>query len=380
VTLIYSCDSHVVEPAALFAGLADRFGERAPVVVHEWKGQPGTFLAWPKHGFAQPIGRLGIAGHRLDQPETQQMIQQGWEGLNPGMRDPAARLKEQDVDGVAGEVLYPSINMFTFGMPDHEIVQIIFQRHNDWLRDFCSAAPERLIAVALIPLPEIEASIAELQRAAKAGMRAIGIACTAPAGKPYSDPLYEPFWSAAEEIGLPVSMHIFCGGELGMGLPRDWDPIVAYTLAHAAIWNTVSTLITSGVPERHPGLRFICAEWETGWLAHVLKRFDHATYRSRQSASADLKLQPSDYFRRQFYATFEDDNIGVETRHDIGVERLMWGNDYPHHDSVWPHSQQILAEVMAGVPDDERDAMVWRNVQQLYSIDAARLPLAVAQA
>ncbi len=163
-----------------------------------------------------------------------------------------------------------------------------------------------------------------------------------------------------------------------MGAPAHWNEIVYYTLAHAAIWKTVSDIVTSGVCERRPRLRFICAEWETGWLGHTLQRWDHATYRAPNLASPDLTMQPSEYFRRQFYATFEDDEIGVQTRHFIGVKNLLWGNDYPHHDSIWPRSREILARIMAGVPDDEREAMVWGNVRELYAIDESKLPVAAA--
>lgn len=377
MTIYYSCDSHVVEPPEVYAGLEERFGERGPRIVRNPEGREGVFLSWPTQNRTIPVGRLGIAGHSLDDPATHERIKRGWDGMNPGVRDPVARLTEQKQDGIVGEVMYPSLNMFTFSIPDRDVVHAVFRNHNDWIHNYCSTAPERLIGVACLPLPDIEESIAELQRMAKLGIRGVAIPCTAPVDKPYSDPLYEPFWSAAEEAGLPITMHIFCGGEWNMSLPQYWDPIVAYTLSHAAIWNTVSNLITSGVAEHHPRLRFICAEWETGWLAHVLKRFDHAVYRSRQSASPDLKLLPSDYFKRQFYATFEDDDIGVETRHGIGVKRLLWGNDYPHHDSIWPRSQEILSEIMRGVPDDEREAMVWGNVRELYAIDESKLPVSV---
>ena len=376
MTIYYSCDSHVVEAPEVYDGLAERFGDRAPRVVKDLPGREGVFLYWPKLNRPIPVGRLGIAGNRLDDPKTHERIKRGWDGMNPGVRDPVARLSEQATDGIVGEVMYPSLNMFTFSVPDREVAQAVFQRHNDWIRDYCSTAPERLIGVACIPLPDVDAAIAELQRVAKMGIRGIAIPCTAPIAKPYKDPVYEPFWQAAEEAGLPITMHIFCGGEWNMSLPEYWDPIASYTLSHAAIWNTVSNLITSGVVERHPKLRFICAEWETGWLGHVLKRFDHAIYRSRADASPDLQMHGSEYFKRQFYATFEDDDIGVETRHSIGVKSLVWGNDYPHHDSIWPNSRRILSEIMAGVPDDERDAMVWKNVQQLYAIDEAKLPVA----
>lgn len=379
MTIYYSCDSHVVEPPEVFAGLEERFGERAPRVVNEIGGRKGTFLYWPKQKRPIPVGRFGIAGHRLDDPETQERILKGWDGMNPGVRDPDARLKEQEQDGIVGEVMYPSLNMLTFSIEDREVVQAVFRQHNDWILNYCSVAPERLIGVACLPLPDIDESIEELQRVAKMGIRGAAIPCTAPLDKPYSDPIYEPFWSAAEEVGLPLTMHIFCGATWDMTLPAHWGnaggAIVGYTLSHAAIWHTVSTLITSGVAHRHPKLRFVCAEWETGWLAHVLQRVDHATYRARAEASPDLEMEPSEYFRRQFYATFEDDEIGVRTRDLIGVENLVWGNDYPHHDSIWPHSMEILDEIMAGVPEEEVEKMVYGNVRELYDI---KLPAQIA--
>ena len=375
MTIYYSCDSHVVEAPEVFDGLEERFGERAPIVVNEFRGRKGTFLLWQKQNRPIPVGRFGIAGHRLDDPDTQERILKGWEGMNPGVRDPVARLKEQDQDGIVGEVMYPSINMLTFSIDDREVVQAVFQRHNDWIRDYCSHSPERLIGVACMPLPDVDEAVAELERVAKMGIRGVAIPCTAPPDKLYSDPAYEPFWSAAEDAGLPITMHIFCGSTWPMNLPAHWDPIVSYTLSHAAIWETVSNLITSGVVHRHPKLRFVCAEWETGWLAHTLTRMDHATYRSRSAASPDLDMEPSEYFRRNFYATFEDDAVGVQTRHLIGVDNLLWGNDYPHHDSIWPHSMEVLDRIMAGVPQDERERMTSRGVIDLYNI---KLPAEVA--
>jgi predicted TIM-barrel fold metal-dependent hydrolase len=379
----YSCDSHVVEPPEVYAGLVDRFGERAPRVVHEMGGRPGTFLAWPKQNRIFPVGRFGIAGHRLDDPATHERIARGWEGMNPGVRDPVARLAEQEEDGIVGEVMYPSLNMLTFSIDDREVVQAVFERHNDWIADYCATAPERLIGVACLPLPEVDAAIAELRRAAAKGIRGVAIPCTAPPDRPYSDPSYEPFWAAAEEAGLPITMHIFCGATWEMGLAPHYNPISSYALSLAGIAWTVETLITSGVVERHPGLRFVMAEWETGWLAHWLQRLDHATYRSRQVASPDLKMEPSEYWRRNFYATFEDDEVGVRTRQFIGVERLLWGNDYPHHDSIWPRSRETLGRIMAGVPDDEVRQMTWDGVVQLYGIDTSKVPgaeLAAARA
>lgn len=374
--IVYSCDSHVVEGPEVFDGLVEKFGDRAPRVVDGWKGREGVYLAWPQIDFAMLVGRLGIAGANLNLPETKEKMQRGWDLINPGVKDPVARLNEQDTDGIVGEVMYPSINMLTYMVEDVEVVNAVFQRHNDWIRDYCSHSPERLIGVGCLTLRDVDAGIAELERCAKMGIKGVAIPCTAPKDKPYSDPYYEPFWTAAEEIGLPLTMHIFCGAEPGMGLPAEWDEVVSYTLAHSAAWNTISNLVTSGVCERHPGLKFVMAEWETGWIAHVLERWNHAYYRARAvDRTPELPMLPSEYFHRNFNVTFEDDAIGVQTRERIGVGNLLWGNDYPHHDAIWPNSRSILGEIMEGVPQADVDKMVWGNVQQLYNIDAKALPV-----
>ena len=375
----YSCDSHVVEPPEVFAGLDQRFGSRAPQIVKNIAGKRGTYITFGKAMFS--VGRLGIAGHRLDDPATHELIARGYEGLNPGVYDPVERLKVQEVDGIVGEVVYPGANMLAFAYPERDVVQALFSRYNDWLRDYCSHAPERLVGIACLPLPDIDAALKELERTAHMGFKGFAIPCSAPIDKPYSRPEYEPFWQAAEESGKPISMHIFCGSTLDMGLPAHWGTptagIVGYTMAHGAIVATMAQLICSGVAERHPRLKFVCSEFETGWLAHILQRLDHATYRAREEASPDLTMPPSAYFRRQFYATFEDDRLGVLTRHEIGVDNLIWGNDYPHHDSIWPHSQEVLERIFQGVPDEEKHKMTSTNVRELYDIT---LPLEVAAA
>ena len=143
--------------------------------------------------------------------------------------------------------------------------------------------------------------------------------------------------------------------------------------AHTTVANSMMDLIISGVVERFPRLKFVCAEYETGWVGHFKQRFDHAAYRTPHLLSPDLTMKPSEYFDRNFWVTFEDDEQGIATRHDIGVSNLLWGNDYPHHDSIWPNSMAILDEVFAEVPDDEQQAMVWDNVVDLYNIDTAKL-------
>jgi predicted TIM-barrel fold metal-dependent hydrolase len=373
----YSCDSHVVEAREVFEGLEDRFGTRAPRIERDFKGRRGDWLVLPDM-FPIPVGRLGIAGHRLDDPATDELIAQGYDGLNPGVRDPHRRLDEQDIDGIVGEVMYPSLNMFTFAIPDREVVSAVFERHNDWVLDYCSVAPERLIGIGCLGLPDVDIALAEMQRAATRGVRGFAIPAHVSPDRPYCHEDYDRFWAAAQDFGVPLTMHIFTGSSLDGGMPEHWGTpggtIKGYTMAQTTVINTMIDLICGGVCERFPGLKFVISEFETGWVAQTLQRLDHAAYRTPNFAVDYLTMKPSDYFRRQFHVTFEDDEAGILTRHMIGVDCLLWGNDYPHHDAIWPHSMKILDETMADVSDDERERMCFRNTVELYDIDVAALP------
>jgi predicted TIM-barrel fold metal-dependent hydrolase len=378
---LYSADSHIVEPAELFAALERRYGERAPRIVHDpdW----GDFMVAPgvtgREAFSArysgiPVGRLGVAGANLDDPETQQQIRMGYDGLRRGIVEPRERLRDQDADGVRLEVLYPSLFFRVFGLPDTEVVVEAFRRYNDWLASYMSEAPDRLIGLALIPMQDPSAASSELERALRLGFRGACIPSTAPGGRPYHDAVYDAVWACAEEAACPLSMHIFTGAHEGITGLQDLDAITSYASAATVIQITVTDLICQGVAHRFPDLKFVCAEWNTGWLAHWLERLDHAFYRSRGAASPDLDLKPSEYWRRQFYATFEDDRVGVLSRDMIGINTLMWANDFPHHDSIWPNSRRILDDIFAGVPEEDRYAMTLSNVAELYRLGADRDP------
>ncbi len=372
----YSCDSHVVEGREAFAGLEDRFGADAPRIVRDVGDKKGDFLVIGNRPV--PVGRLGIAGKRLDDPATDALIAQGYEGLNPGVLDPEQRLVEQDTDGICGEVMYPSLSMFTFALQDAKIKEAAFQLHNDWVLDYCSPNRDRLIGIGCLPVPDVDACVREVKRAGAKGVRGFSIPSHAPIDQSYADPMYDPLWALLQEMDLPVTMHIFTGTSFDCGLPPHWGTpggtVKGYTLSHTTVVNSVIDLIISGVVERFPRLKFVLAEFETGWVAHFKQRFDHACYRTPWELSDDLTLRPTEYFDRNFWVTFEDDIHGIQTRHDIGIDNLLWGNDYPHHDSIWPHSMKVLDEVLAGVPDDEKEKMVWSNVVDLYNIDVSKLP------
>ena len=179
-----SGNSHIVEPPEVFEGLYEKFGEKAPRIVED--AERGHLLRVGAR--TTLVGRFGIAGNRLDHPKTQELINQGYAGLRKGVFDPAERLKDQDIDGVDFEVVYPSMCMGVFGIDDPRIVSEAFSRYNDWLTEYCSHAPDRLAGLACINLHDIEEAVQELERVAKQGFVGVCVACTAPKDRPYSDP------------------------------------------------------------------------------------------------------------------------------------------------------------------------------------------------
>ena len=379
----YSCDSHLVEPAEVFEGLDNRFGDRAPRIIKDYNGKRGEHLVLP-NGMAIGVGRFGIAGNRLDDPKTHEKIARGYSGVNPGVLNPKIRLDDQARDGICGEVMYPSLNMLTYTLSDMDVLDAVFHQHNDWVADYCAEAPERLIGIGCLPIPDVDKAIAEMTRAYNLGVKGFMIPGHVSPDRPYNHEDYDPFWAAAEEMNLPLTMHIFANTTPEAGMPAHWGTpggtIKGYTFSFTTAVNSMIDIICGGVVERFPKLKLILSEFEIGWLAHILERLDHAAYRTPQFAVDYLTMKPSDYFRRNFWSTFEDDAIGVQSRHEIGIDRLLWGNDYPHHDSIWPNSMTTLDEALKGVPDEDRQKLCWDNTIALYNIDESQLPAEEAAA
>jgi predicted TIM-barrel fold metal-dependent hydrolase len=172
-------------------------------------------------------------------------------------------------------------------------------------------------------------------------------------------------------LNLPLSLH----GITGMGPESRFqvripsDRYVRSVIISHEVQRTLTVLIFSGVLERFPRLRFVSAENEVGWLPFFLQKLDQANDEYRYLYPTTLTMKPSEYFRRQIYATFIDDPVGVSCRHLIGVDNIMWSSDYPHTVSTWPNSQEVVARDFRGVPAGETRKVVWENAAQLYGFE-----------
>jgi uncharacterized protein len=368
--LCISSDSHVVEPPEMFAPLQKKLGSRAPRVV---KTELGDQLDRGNGTLGLPIGGFLIVGMDLATDETRAQTKRGYAIARKGVYDIAERLKDQDTNGVAAEVIYPSVLFDVYQVEDVEVVNETFAAYNDWLYEYMKPANGRLFGLGAVQLRDLDQAIDEMRRVKQMGFVGLAIPCTAPPDKPFSDPFYDRFWAAAEAEQLPLAMHIFAQASPNHGVPN--VPGANSPLAYIGMEVTLMQLIVGGVCERFPNLQFVPTEFETGWIGNFLRRTDHTwTRHGGKIAGATLPRKPSEYWHGQFTATFEDDPIGIRTRDFIGVKNLMWGSDYPHGDSIFPESQPILDSLFSTEEEADRFTVTAENVVNLYKLpfDLAR--------
>ena len=372
--LIVSSDSHVFEPPDLWTTRIDRaFRDRAPRIQ---RVDGVDQLVVEERQFVSGIGLISNAGARFEAPET--ISSHGrFEDVHQGGYDPDQHLADMRLDGVAGEVLYPSQGLFYFKVADTLFMSAIFRAYNDWLADFCSTDRARLKGIAMINLDDVPDGVRELERAAKMGFAGAMITEYPLEDRRYDQPEYEPFWAAAQALAMPLSLHTATRRQGKIRGAGDKTLRDASSRATKVFYPATSMcdMIFSGVFERHPTLALAIVEFELAWAPHLLSTMDY-TYRERhEEALYRFKdgMRPSDFFRRNVCLSFQEDAIGIRLRDTIGVDNMMWGSDYPHSESTFPQSRKILAQILAGVPEDEQAKIVGGNAARLYRFDVTQL-------
>lgn len=364
-----SADGHVVEPADLWTTRMDRkFRDRAPRV--ESRPEADYYVIDGLAPFA--VGLEGVTLEDKIAGEITTVIGHRHSETRPGASDPQARLADQDLDHLRAEVLYPG----AFGLQFWTLTDAAYQRecfrvYNDWLGEFCAAAPERFLGAGLLPLRgPIAWACEEAERAASKGLCSLSIPAEV-ADQSYADPEFSRLWDTLQDLGLPVSIHSgtttgdpfatkFARLGMGMGLVNTKISLPM---------NALAGLIWGALPQRYPRLKFVIVEGGIGWIASLLGLMDHWWKDHHRWMTPKLDEAPSTCFRRQFWATFEDDRAGILTRGLLGVDRLMWGSDYPHTEGTFPHSQAQIRRDFAGVTESEVYQMVAGNAAKLYGLD-----------
>ena len=369
---LISSDSHIFEPPDLWENwIEPKYRDRAPRVVREEKTDQWYADGDWKFG----TFNLALAGVRFENPE-QLRIEGRYEEVPTGGMDPHAHVEDLDVDGVAGGVLYPSQALLLFQLPDGQFLSAIFRAYNNYMADVWNKPyPNRLKSIAMINNDDVGEAVEELQRVAKLGFAGAMIPLI-PLTLRYNHPDFEPLWAAAQDLDMPLSLHagtfrrtpddglinvINQGGDPRSNAIRDHD-----------VRGSLLDMIYAGVFERYPKLKVGAVEFEVAWVPYFLNMMDLA-YTEKISGQQIQRfkggLLPSDYFHSNVFISFQEDDLGVQLRSYVGVDNLQWASDYPHAESTFPRSQQIVEQILQGVPDDEAAKIAGENAAKLYKFN-----------
>lgn len=392
--MIISSDCHAgALPASYDAYMPKRHHEAARAwwlaYAREMFSRAGTFF--DQEAVEAYAGKAGEGGGRMrafSDPNTRLgdaeilgMLSDASSPFAPrrGEFDAAVRIRELDADGIAGEVIFPQMAPFGAGLmqyryavtPEQSFAGC--QAYNRWLADLCRANPKRHAGVALIDVEDIDASVAEIRAARELGLWGGVLLPTSTGSHPfYHHPRYEPIWAVCEELDLPLHSHSGWSPDYG-----DVGCATAMFISEVDMWaqRPFTALMWSGVFERHPRLKYVLTETGVGWVVEKLRVLGFkAENPIFKHFTRDLSLSPSGYFARNCYlgASFMPEHEG-RFRHAIGVDRLMWGSDYPHLEGTWPGSLKALTETFGGYPEHEIRAILGQNAAQVYGFDAGAL-------
>ncbi len=316
----------------------------------------------------KPSEELSIAGVTFDE-----LHRSGW--------DPTYRLADQDRDGVSAEVIYPTVGMMICNHDDIDFKKACFDAYNRWIADYCSEAPDRLLGCGQTALRTIDEGIADLTAINEAGLR--GVMMPGEPGTLLDDgarlrrPGVGSVLGSRRRSRAAAQLPHPDVAEQRLQRQARGSRLNGFLGIIRGIQDIMGTLVFGGVFERHPELKVVCVEADAGWVPHYMYRMDHAYNRHRNwmAPGVELSKLPSEYFAEHIYVTFQDDWTAFRQADDMNWRRLMWANDFPHSDTTWPWSQEMLAEQVAELTDEQRSAILCGNVADLYQIDVSRLPV-----
>jgi len=371
---VISADTHIVEPPDMYiTRIEPRFRNRAPLVERRKTPSGKVYDAWILNGLQVfSVAASAQAGKRFED-QNQIDLLGTWEDVRKAAYDPHEMIKDLEIDGVWGACLQPSQGVNWYRMPDSELLSALCRAYNDWIADFCKPHPERLKGIGCINVDDVEEGCQELERCATLGLVAVFIPTYPLPERPYRHPVYDRFWWTAQDLDMPLLLHI---GAYRNGIPGCEDTINLSDMTPSGLstrdhWvrYSLTAMIFAGVFDRYPRLKVGSVEHEMSWIPYWVKQMDFS-YRQRRvfTRAWDFKegLLPSDYWRRNMFVEFMEDDIGVQHRDIIGVENILWGSDFPHEESTWPKSMEFLDRIFADVPDEDRRKITFENAARIF--------------
>lgn len=357
---IVSADCHANEPSDLWRERIDaRYRDRLPGVE---KGADGKVYQ-KSEGF-RPV-RI-----RETKFEGEDLLR------NRTGRTPEERLRDHAQDGIDAEIMFPNKGLTMWATPDAEFSQAMCRVWNDWAWETFGPYNDALSPMAAVAPGDLDGAVAEIQRVAKLGYRGLTLPCKPVWGAPdwehpnYNLPVFDPLWAAIQDADLPVTFHVSTGRD-----PRtsrgNGGAVINYAVhSLAPTMEPIANLCASGVLERYPRLCFGSVEAGIGWVAWALCAMDEAYKKHHMWVRPRLELLPSEYFKRNGFATFGEDPPGLDLAREHGlVDNFMWANDYPHHEGTWPHSAAAIERTMGHLNDEERAKILGLNAARVFKFE-----------
>lgn len=343
----HSGDSHLMEPEDLWTSrLPKRLADRAP---RSERGEKYEIVY--------------IDGQRISRQLNDFMDAM----RPPGFKDLKIRLEDLDQEGVWCQLAFPSSGFFTVNIADRELSRACVRAWNEWAMDDFMSQQDRIFAPACVPLVEVDDAVAEVEWAAERGFRAIFLPTAMPPEKEWGFDMWAPLWAAADAANMVLAYHIGTGGETvvyrGPG-----GAVVNYMETTYPGMRVVSHLVASGALDRHPTLKLLIAEGGAGWVPALGDRMDEAYRQHGMFVRPRLSRLPSEIVRQQVYASFQHDISAVQIIEDTHYNNVMWGDDYPHLEGTYGHTQQTLHQLCDTMDPRIADRVLRGTFEELFNV------------
>lgn len=359
-----SADSHITEPPDCYTDrIASKYKDTAPYM----KKIDGLGDIYVINGMDRPVP-MGLVAAAGKDPKDIKIAGTNFEDLHLSGWNPSYRIADQEIDGICAEIIYPTVGMLLCAHADGAYKRACFDAYNLWLQEFCSEIPERAFGLGQIAITTVNEAIEDLKRIKSQGHVGVMMPSQPCTDYDYDDKRFDPLWEAAVDLDLPLSFHILTGKGDNLYGPR--GPMInGFLSIIRSCQDVMGMFIFGGVFDRFPDLKLVCAEADAGWVAHYMYRLDHAyEYHRFWMKAPPLEKKPSEYFKENISVTFQDDHVAFLTKDLVNIKGLMWATDFPHSDSTWPRSQEVLDSQASHLTDEERNLICRENVISLYNL------------
>ncbi|QNJ93380.1 amidohydrolase [Mycolicibacterium fluoranthenivorans] len=287
----------------------------------------------------------------------------------PGFRDLKIRLRDMDQEGVRCQLAFPSSGFWTVEIEDPALARPVARAWNEWAMEDFMGQQNRILAPAVLPLPDPADAVKELEWAAERGFQAVFLPTGTPEGREWGQEMWNPLWDAAAANDIVLAFHIGTGAAT-VAYRGPGGAVVNYMETTYPGMRVVSHLVACGALDRNPDLKMLVAEAGAAWVPAIGDRMDEAYRQHGMFVRPRLDRLPSEIVRSQVYTSFQHDISAVQVIEDTNYYNVMWGDDYPHLEGTYGHTQDTLHQVFDGVDASIKDRVLRGTFEELFKVPA----------